>query len=185
MRAVSCFCFLAVAGLLPSRGAAQTAPGGLAPEWDVRKTLENVAAEVSKLDPILNQMRPKDWISEGAPQAYAQQLESVRVQSKAVATAAQNLQHKPDQIVPLLQLVFRIQSFDVTLRSLEEGLRKYQNPSLADLMVSVTAEGAAARDRLQQYAVELATEHEQQFSVADREAQRCRESISKSPRSTR
>lgn len=174
------FALIFAAGL-----AAQTPPAGVAPEWDVRKTLTALAEQTAKIEPILNQMRPKDWVAGGAPETYAEQWQSAKTQNQAVAQAARNLMQKPDQITPLLQLVFRIQSFDAELRSLEEGLRKYQNPSLADLMISVSAEGAAPRNRLQQYAMELVSEREQQFAVADREAQRCRESISKSPRTTR
>lgn len=171
--------------LLTAMAPAQTPPAGVAPEWDARKTLTAIADQTNKLEPILNQMRPKDWVAGGAPETYVEQWQSAKTQNQGVAQAARNLMQKPDQITPLLQLVFRIQSFDAELRSLEEGLRKYQNPSLADLMISVSAEGAAPRNRLQQYAMELATEREQQFAVADREAQRCRESISKSPRSSR
>ncbi len=170
--------------LLMSASAAAQAPG-LAPEWDIRKTLDAISNETLKLEPILNQMRPKDWIADGAPATYTAQYDSLRIQNKAVAQEAKNLQRKPAEMIPLLQLVFRIEAFDVALRSIEEGLRKYQNPSLADLLVSVAAEGASSRERLQQYALEVATEREQQFSVADREAQRCRESISKSPRSNK
>ena len=165
--------------------SAQTPPAGVAPEWDVRKTLTSLAELTTKLEPILNQMRPKDWVTGGAPETYVEQWQSAKTQNQSVAQAARNLMQKPDQITPLLQLLFRIQSFDSELRSLEEGLRKYQNPSLADLTISVSAEGAAPRNRLQQYAMELVAEREQQFAVADREAQRCRESISKSPRTTR
>ena len=169
--------------LILTRLAAQTP--GVTTEQDVRKTLAAMAEQTTKLEPILNQMRPKDWVSDGAPQTYVEQWQTSKIQNQAVAQDARNLMRKPDQITPLLQLFFRVQSFDAQLRSLEAGLRKYQNPSLADLMVSVAAEGASGRDRLQQYVMELVTEREQQFAVADREAQRCRESISKSPRTTR
>jgi SOS response regulatory protein OraA/RecX len=177
--------FLFCALIVASRLAAQTPPAGVTTEQDIRKTLAAMAEQSTKLDPILNQMRPKDWVSDGAPQTYVEQWQSAKTQNQAVAQASRNLMQKPDQITPLLQLFFRIQSFDAELRSLEEGLRKHQNPSLADLMVSVSAEGMSARNQLQQYVMELVTEREQQFAVADREAQRCRESISKAPRTTR
>ena len=176
--------FAILAALLMA-AALHAQPQGLAPEWDVRRMLDSLIAETGKLEPILNQVRPKDWVADGAPQTYVAQFDSLRVQNKAVAQAAKNLQQKPAELVPLLQLVFRIQAFDVALHSVEEGLRKYQNPSLADLLIAVVAEGVAPREHLQQYALEVATEREQQCSVADREAQRCRESISKSPRSNK
>ena len=155
---------------------------GVAPEWDVRKTLDALVNETGKLEPIFHQIRPNEWVKAGAPDTYAVQFDSLRVQNQAIAQDAKNLLQKPADILPLLQLVFRIHAFDVSLRSIEEGLRKYQNPSLADLLIGVASEGAASRERLQQYALEVATEREQQFSVADREAQRCRSSLSRSPR---
>ena len=61
------------------------------------------------------------------------------------------------------------------------GLRKYQNPALADLIESVAAEDRASEDRLKQYLLELASEKEQQIDVMDQEAQRCRAILSRQP----
>jgi hypothetical protein len=71
---------------------------------------------------------------------------------------------------------------EMELISLDPGLRKYQNAALADLISSILAEGNRNRDRFRQYVVDLAGSKEQQFDVADKEAQRCRESISKGRR---
>jgi hypothetical protein len=81
----------------------------------------------------------------------------------------------------MLELLFRIRALESMLGSLGDGLRKYQNPPMADLLNAAVAENLANRDRLQQYVMELATEKEQEFRVADQEAQRCRQSISRQP----
>jgi hypothetical protein len=52
---------------------------------------------------------------------------------------------------------------------------------MADLLTAAVSENLNNRDRLQQYVLELATEKEQEFRVADEEAQRCRQSISRQP----
>jgi uncharacterized membrane protein len=60
-------------------------------------------------------------------------------------------------------------------------VRKYQNPALASIMQSVIAENSTNRDRLRQYLQDLATQKEQEFEVADREAQRCRAAMLQQP----
>ena len=61
--------------------------------------------------------------------------------------------------------------------SVVEGVRKYQNPALANLMQGVLGENSANRDRLRQYVQDLAAQKEQEFAVADKEAQRCRATL--------
>jgi hypothetical protein len=92
------------------------------------------------------------------------------------------LAQHPAKLSDCLSALFRIQSMEMELISLDPGLRKYQNPALADLISSILAEGNRNRDRVRQYVVDLAGHKEQQFDVADKEAQRCRESITKGRR---
>ena len=61
------------------------------------------------------------------------------------------------------------------------GLRRYQNPALADLIVSVAAEDQADLEQLQNYILDLANQKDQEYLVVDREAQRCRATISREP----
>ncbi len=77
--------------------------------------------------------------------------------------------------------LFRLQAANLALGSLMGGVRKYQNPALADLIESVAAEAGNDIDRFQQHLLELAGEKEQQFTVVDREAQRCRAALSRQP----
>jgi hypothetical protein len=60
------------------------------------------------------------------------------------------------------------------LGSVAEAIRKYQSADTAQELVALTAEGGVNRDRLQQYVVNLAAEHEKEYEVMDKEAQRCR-----------
>ena len=154
---------------------------GVSAEWDIGKTLQAISAHIAQLQPILDQIRPKEWIEKGAPDTYMKQWESSVSQAKSVAISAQTLARQPANVVEAMQFLFRMQSLDSSLNSVKEGLRKYQNPPLADMLSSVSAENTNNRDKFQQYVLDLATEKEQQFQVADREAQRCRESLSKQP----
>ena len=81
----------------------------------------------------------------------------------------------------LQETYLRMQAMESTLGSLIEGIRKYQNPALADLAQSVMTENSTNRDRLSQYLRDLAAQKEKEFQVADREAQRCRGMILNQP----
>ena len=98
-----------------------------------------------------------------------------------MANDARNLDRNPEKLTDALQTLFRIRTLESMVASLSEGIRKYQNPPMADLLNAAVAENAANRDRLQQYVFELATEKENEFRVADEEAQRCRASLSRQP----
>ncbi len=153
--------------------------------WDIGKTLRGVSDGVSRIMPILEQIRPREWVAQGAPDTYAIQWKASIAQANAISTSAQALLGHPEKLPDALQLLFRIQAFHAELASVGEGLRKYQNPALADLMLSVAAEDGPVREQLQQYVLDMATEKDQQFQIADREAQRCRGTLSRETPSAR
>ena len=115
-------------------------------------------------------------------QPYAQLRDGALAQNKAIVSGMHELVEHPSKLSDCMTALFRIQSMEMELISLDSGLRKYQNPALADLISSILAEGHLNRDRFRQYVVDLTDRKEQQFEVADKEAQRCRESISKGRR---
>ncbi len=84
-----------------------------------------------------------------------------------------------------LELYFRMQGIDSMLASVEEGMRKYQNPASAQALASLQAEAGANRDRLQRYIVNLAAQREQELHVMDQEAQRCRGTVDRACRQSR
>lgn len=154
---------------------------GVSMEWDIGKTLDAISNQAARLDPILDQLHPQDWVAKGAPEQYVEQWNESRTEARALAQAAATLKQKPDRLADSLQVLFRIQSLQTLLRSLGEGIRKYHNPALADMLNAIVTEHGATRDKLQQYVLDLASEKEQEFQVADAEAQRCRASLSKQP----
>jgi hypothetical protein len=121
-------------------------------------------------------------VAKGAAPTYNQLRDGALGQSKAIVGAMHDLAQHPTKLSDCLSALFRIQSMEMELISLDPGLRKYQNSALADLISSLLAEGNRNRDRFRQYVVDLAASKEQQFDVADKEAQRCRESIMKGRR---
>jgi len=154
---------------------------GMQNEWDIHQTLAAIALHADRLASFVDQIQPEKWLAAGAPQAYVAQAKTCRNEVRGVAAASRELSRNPEKLTGALELLFRIRTLESMLGSLGEGLRKYQNPPMADLLTAALAENLNNRDRLQQYVLELATEKEQEFRVADEEAQRCRQSISRQP----
>jgi len=154
---------------------------GVASEWDARKLIEALGTQVQHLKPVIDQIQPGDWQSKGASETYVAQWNTAEAQLKYLISSSDAFARQPDRLPLGLDIYFRMQSVDSTLGSLTEGVRKYQNPALASIMQSVIAENSTNRDRLRQYLQDLATQKEQEFQVADREAQRCRAALLRQP----
>jgi hypothetical protein len=132
----------------------------------------------ARLLPVLDRIDVKSWIAKGASETYADQLKSSKDQAKAMADGARALSRNPEKLSASLELFFRIEGLDTMLASLEDAIRKYQDPQLAQQLAAVNAENGANRERLRGYIVNLAAQREDQFEVMDREAQRCRSALS-------
>jgi hypothetical protein len=150
---------------------------GVASEWDARKMIDALSAQVQHLKPIIDQVQPDAWLSQGASETYVAQWSTAQTQLQYLISSSDAFSRQPERLPLGLDIYFRMQAVDSTLSSLTEGVRKYQNPALASLMQSVIAENSTNRDRLRQYLQDLATQKEEEFRVADREAQRCRASL--------
>jgi hypothetical protein len=167
--------------LLAAGVAFPQAATGVSSEWDVRKLLDSLNTQTQHLKPIIDQVKPESWVGKGAPSAYVGQWRSTQAQLRYLLTAGEALSRDPERLTLALEAYFRMQAMESTLGSLMEGIRKYQNPALADLAQSVVSENSVNRDRLRQYIQDLAKQKEEEFKVVDREAQRCRNALVQPP----
>ncbi len=154
---------------------------GIEPDWDIRPVLKEIAGHAQRMLPVLEQIDAKGMVQNGAPDTYITQINASKVQAKALATEAQALANSPEKLSADLQTFFRMQSLEKTLISIEEGIRKYWNPAIADLLNSQMAQNGPNRERFQKYILDLAAEHEQEYEVMDHEAQRCRGILARQP----
>lgn len=164
--------------------AQQTPGGGLEMQWDISAVLKEIGAHAGRLLPALQQVDARAWVEKGASDTYLAQLQSCKEQSMALAEDAKALARKPEQLSAALQVYFRIQGLDTMIGSLAEGMRRYQGAAASQVLVSLSAENGANRDRLQRYIVNLAAAQEQDLAVMDREAQRCRSMAAPAPKTT-
>lgn len=148
---------------------------------DVAALFNRISQRTVRLEPMLDQLRPNDWIAKGAPDTYVAQWNSIRRQFTAIQSDLSDLARHSDHLADSMKALFRIQSANVALGSLMGGVRKYQNPALADLIESVAAEATGDIDRFEQHLIEMADAKEQQLALIDQEAQRCRALLSRQP----
>ena len=170
---------LLVASMFIPHLAAQSE--GLPPEWETQKSLQELAGAIKKFTPLMDSLKPDVWAEKGASPTYATQLKSAQDQLKYVVDATGRLAQQPDKMALALETYFRYQAFESVLNSVTEAVRKYQNSAIADLLQAQIIETAPYREKLKQYVLALVTTKEQEFAIADKEAQRCRESMSKQP----
>ena len=174
---ISCL-FLAPFALAQAPPAADQ---GVASEWDARKLIDALSAQAQHLKPIIDQVKPETWAAKGASSTYNAQWKAAEAELKYLLSSSEALARQPEKLTSALDTYFRMQAMESTVSSVVEGVRKYQNPALANLMQSALGENSANRDRLRQYVQDLAAQKEQELQVADREAQRCRDTLVKQP----
>jgi hypothetical protein len=165
---------IAAASVLAIPAAGQE---GVTPEWQLRGSLDALLAHIKRLGPVLEEVKPGEWVKNGAPDTYVAQAESVRNELVYLQRATASLAASPEQMTVALEAYLKLQTFELLLDSLSEGVRRYQNPALADLLQGLVAENSTNRSRLRSYLVELVTNKELELRIMNEEAQRCRGSI--------
>jgi DNA repair ATPase RecN len=124
--------------------------------------------------PLIQQLKPEEWVAKGAPETYADQWKSVQAEVGYLENTAERLAAEPERLTLALEALFRMQSIDARLASLFEAVRKYQNPALAELLESLAAGNGPVRIALQQHVAEVAAQREAEWRIMEAEAQRCR-----------
>ncbi len=148
---------------------------------DVAAIFSRISQRAARIEPMLEQLHPNDWIAKGASDTYLSQWNSVRQQFTAIESDMSDLTQHPDRLTDSMNALFRVQATHLALNSLMGGVRRYQNPALADLIESAAAEVTGDVDHFEKHLLEMAAEKEQQFTLVDREAQRCRANLSRQP----
>jgi hypothetical protein len=160
------------------------APAGLGLEtpWDVRKILADLDASNGQLKPLLSQINPQKWSDEkGASSTYIVQWQTAQRQVNDVLTVSRQLALKTEDLPLAIDTYFRMEALEVSTRSLNEGLQRYGDRAIAGKLAQLLAQNFNSRERFRDYLRDLAVSTEQNFKVADEEAQRCRGMISREP----
>jgi hypothetical protein len=166
----------------PANPPAQPAPAGLENPWDVRKIIAALQNDTANLEPLLRQINPQDWYQrKGAPSTYIVQWQSAQAQLNDIMAATKLFAQKTESLSLALDTYFRLEALEVVERALEEGVARYDTPANARNLNTLIAHNFGSRERIRGYIRDLAATTEENFRIADGEAQRCREMISKQP----
>jgi hypothetical protein len=177
---------LVCSAITPCLGQSQTKAGppqaGLEMPWDVKTILGGIKDDLNALKVQVGSMKPQEWHDRASgPTTYILQKQGAEQQLNDALAASALLDAKTESLPLALDEYFRLEALDVTIRSLAEGASRYGARSAADQVNQILARDFNNRERLREYLKDLASSIEQNFKVADAEAQRCRAIISTVP----
>ena len=152
---------------------------GTMPRWEVVELAENLHRNAEAVQEILPRIRPKEWIQAGAPDVYISQHEILRADVASLALSAQEMIRKPEKLSAAINTFLWLDRVVSMVDSMAAAARKYQNPALADLLVSAGAKALSGEARFKQYMRQRAVDQETELAIADDEAQRCRSEMLK------
>jgi hypothetical protein len=154
---------------------------GFETEWDVRKLLASLTSESQRVKPILIQADPNSWSDRAAAQSYLPQWTAAQNEIQYLAMTSEAFAKQPERLTLAMETFFRLESLERTLQSFVDGLKRYGNPAVAELLEGTLRDNSNNRERLREYLTELARTKEQEYRIMDEEAQRCRALLSKQP----
>ena len=151
------------------------------PSWEVEEIANGVAEHAQSVRQILDEIRPKEWIQDGAPGAYVDQHETLVSDIANLELSAQALGRKPGRLSVVVDTFLWLDRTQTMLRSISSGVRKYQSSAIADLLDSAGGVNAGAIEKLKGYMRDLAASSEAEMEIAHDEAQRCRGQLMRAP----
>jgi len=166
--------------LTAQQAAQPPAPAGLESPWDLRNILTALVKDNEQLKLVIAQLNPQRWYDEkGAPSTYVIQWTTAQRQVNDVVVASRLLSQNTESLSQALDTYFRLEALETSARSLDEGAHKYGDRATADKLSELIGRNFSSRERFRDYLRDLAASKEQDFKIADAEAQRCRGMISK------
>ena len=166
----------------PANTARQAPAAGLENPWDVRKIIADLQTDTANLEPLLRQINPQEWYDKkGAPSTYIIQWQSAQGQLNDIMAVTKLFAQKTESLSLALDTYFRLEALQVVERALAEGVGRYDTPANARSLKALIAHNFDSRERIRGYIRDLAATTEENFRIADSEAQRCREMISRQP----
>lgn len=154
---------------------------GVAAPWEAKKVFEEIAAESGRVRADLEPLLKEGW--SGAGEVYANQIGDVIEQLRYLERAAREAGDAPESLSKGFAVYFRAESVELLLNSVVEGVRRYRNPALAELLEGRQRDLERRRQDVRRYLAELVEVMERECRVAREEAYRCRvELIQEQPR---
>ena len=162
-------------------GAALAQQEGMIPRWQVEELSQGVVQNMETARKVVAQLRPREWVQDGAPEAYIDQHQTLLKEMEQVSLAAQALARDPERLTYAMDTFLWLDRTDALMGSIAAGARQYYNAAVAELLDSARNRNSDGIATVKQYLRQLAEHVEGSMRVAHREAQRCREAIVSEP----
>lgn len=162
-------------------GAAFAQQEGMIPRWQVEELSQGVVQNMETARKVVAQLRPQEWVQDGAPEAYIDQHQALLQEMEQVSLAAQALGRDPERLTYAMDTFLWLDRTDSLIGSIAAGARQYYNAAVAELLDSARNRNADGIATVKQYLRQLAEHLEGSMRVAHREAQRCRAEIVSEP----
>jgi hypothetical protein len=160
------------------------ADAGLESPEEARALVRAVLKEEDQFKPLLDTLDPQSWASKkGAPTTYVAQWWAAQQQARDLDLVAKLFLQHIDSLKAAMDLYFWMEALETSARALNEGAQRYADRPQAEELATFVARNFDSRQRFREYMKDLATNVEQNYKVADEEAQRCRAVMSKEPAS--
>src|SRR5581483_12360011 len=98
--------FLCCVPLVSGHQPAQASASGMS-YAEVIGTFNTISQHMARLQPMLEQVRVKEWIAKGAPEAYVQQFASIGKEIQGIESDMTRLAQRPDQMQDCMRALFR------------------------------------------------------------------------------
>lgn len=151
------------------------------PRWQVEELSQGVVQNMETASKIIVQLRPQEWVRDGAPEAYVEQHQALLREMEQVRLAALALGRNPERLTYAVDTFLWLDRVDSLMGSVAAGVRQYYNAAVAELLDSARNRNSDGTATVKQYMRQLAEHVEASMRVAHREAQRCREDIVSQP----
>lgn len=156
------------------REALNRAEAGLESPQEAQSVVDAILKEDDQLAPILSAMNPQVWYEKrGAPSTYVIQWQAGQRQVKDLNAVARLFARNPEDLPSALDLYFRMEALETTARAVNEGAQRYGDAAAAGQLQQFVATNFDTRQRFRDYIRELAASLQQNYKIADEEAQRC------------
>ena len=165
------------AGVAVAQEATPPSGEGMLPRWEVEEIAGKMVEHAQTVQKILNEVRPKEWVQDGAPAAYVDQHAAMLSDLHNLDLSAQALGREPEKLTYVVDTFLWLDRLHSMLSSITSGVRRYQSPSLADLLDSSVSRNIGSMEQLKGYMRQLAVSAESEMEVANAEAQRCRSEL--------
>jgi hypothetical protein len=174
MRAVAAVlaCLFMPGSLVLAQDSAEAV--SVAPEWDVKAHMGDLVRDVGRFESLLRRVDVEHWIGRGAPDVYRRQLMSAQEAFTHLSAATEKLSRKPELLSAAIDVMFQLERMELLVGSLRDGVRKWQSQDFANTITDALASNTTHRERLRQHVRDVAVIREQEFQIANEEAQRCR-----------